>query len=80
MKGRRLHDIQHDYFNNIDSAMKAYLLGFFIADGYIEKNSGRICFNNSIDDISIIKEIQKQISPNSKLLYSKIIWVPKIEE
>lgn len=58
------------YFKVIDTEYKAYILGFFIADGYIEKNSGRICFNNSIDDISVIKEIQNQICPNSKLIYS----------
>ena len=59
-----------DYFNDIDTEKKAYILGFFIADGYIEKNSGRICFNNSIDDISVFREIQEEICPNSKLHYS----------
>lgn len=68
-KGIRLKS-DNSYFENINTEYKAYILGFFIADGYIEKNSGRICFNNSIDDISIIKEIQSQICPDSKLLYS----------
>jgi hypothetical protein len=58
------------YFENIDTEYKAYILGFFIADGYIEKTSNRICFNNSIDDISIIEKIMKEISPDSKLYYS----------
>ena len=68
-KGIRLKS-DSSYFKIIDTEHKAYILGFFIADGYIEKKSGRICFNNSIDDISVIKEIQNQICPNSKLIYS----------
>lgn len=68
-KGIRLKS-DGSYFNEINTEYKAYILGFFIADGYIEKTSGRICFNNSIDDISIIKEIQNQICPTSKLYYS----------
>ena len=46
------------YFDEIDSAEKAYILGFLIADGCIRlekrKNgniSKRICFSNSILDV-----------------------------
>lgn len=68
-KGVRLKS-DGTYFKEIDTENKAYILGFFIADGYLEKNSKRICFNNSIKDISIINLIQKEICPFSKIIYS----------
>lgn len=70
MRGRRLHDIKHNYFDNIDSAMKAYLLGFFMADGSIEVNqTGRYCirFIQKESDIAILKLLQTEISPSSKM-------------
>ena len=70
MRGRRLHDIKHDYFDTIDSAMKAYLLGFFMADGSIEVNqTGRFCvrFIQKESDANIIKLLQSEISPSSKI-------------
>lgn len=67
-KGTRYnHNIK--YFDNIDTEEKAYLLGFFIADGYIENNR-RVCFNNSIDDLEAIELARKEISPESKIIYS----------
>jgi DNA-binding transcriptional regulator WhiA len=37
--GRRKTNPQHDFFHNIDSEIKAYLLGFFASDGHIEKRN-----------------------------------------
>jgi hypothetical protein len=34
---KRLNDIAHDYFDNIDSEHKAYILGFIYADGCLVK-------------------------------------------
>jgi hypothetical protein len=34
----RKYTINHDFFANIDTAEKAYVLGFISADGYIHKN------------------------------------------
>lgn len=68
-KGIRLK-ANSTYFEEIDTEYKAYILGFFLADGYIEKTSNRICFNNSIDDISIIERIKNEICPDSKVIYS----------
>ena len=38
-----VNTVKHDYFDNIDSDIKAYLLGFFVADGNlsIDKNIGK---------------------------------------
>lgn len=67
--------VNDKYFNNIDSENKAYILGFFLADGTIssekrKKNSpysNRIGFNNSIDDLEIIEKIRDEISPDSNI-------------
>ena len=64
----------HDYFDNIDTESKAYLLGFFLADGCIagsKHRSGKFCnrlmINNSIDDLSAIELFHSEICPNSPL-------------
>lgn len=58
-----------NYFDIIDDENKAYLLGFFIADGYVTSDK-RICFNNSIDDLEIVEKANLFISPESKLYFS----------
>lgn len=60
--------VNHEYFDVIDNETKAYLLGFFLADGFLVKNEIRI--NNSIDDLEIIELFRKEITPESKLIYS----------
>ena len=60
-----------DYFNEINTSKKAYILGFIIADGSINRTirgnciTNRLTFCNSIDDSSIIEEIKNEISPES---------------
>lgn len=62
-----------DYFDSITTANKAYILGFIIADGCINKTirgnciTNRLTFNNSIDDFSVIDKIKDEISPESKV-------------
>lgn len=63
--------VNSEYFDTIDTEEKAYLLGFFIADGSIrvEKDKRtntyykRLCLSNSIDDLEIIKRFHKAICP-----------------
>ena len=55
-----------NFFDDIDSEIKAYLLGFLYADGYISKD-GRIGILLNIKDEYIIKIIQKYIAPESKI-------------
>ena len=70
--------VNDTYFDEIDTEEKAYLLGFFIADGCIRVefdrrlnniHGFRLCFTNSIDDEDIIKLIHERICPNNKLQY-----------
>ena len=71
------YNINDTYFDEIDSAEKAYILGFLVADGCIRlekrKNSNisrRICFSNSILDEDVIKYIHKCICPQTSLCYT----------
>ena len=59
--------VNEDFFDCIDSEIKAYLLGFFFADGCIEKDTKRFGLCNSIDDIEIIKLFQKYICPEAEI-------------
>ncbi len=69
--------INHSYFDSIDTPIKAYLLGNFIADGCIEirKNSSnginptkRLLLGVQKRDISILDLVKSEISPNSNLI------------
>lgn len=65
-----------NYFDVIDSNNKAYLLGFFLADGSLTEehknnpnrnSSFRLGLLNSIDDIIVIEEFRNNICPNKKI-------------
>lgn len=68
----------NNFFNTIDSELKAYILGYVLADGCViiepKKRNGviysyskRLCFCSSIDDREVLELIQKSIAPTSKL-------------
>lgn len=68
------------FFDNIDSEIKSYLLGFLIADGCIlqepKKKKGiiysynsRISFCNAIDDLEIIKLYNTHICPYNNIKF-----------
>ena len=70
--------VNETFFDKIDSEEKAYLLGFFIADGCMQKEekkrygeiysySYRFSINNSIDDLDTIELFQKFICPNKSI-------------
>ena len=69
--------VNDTFFDEIDSEEKAYVLGFFVADGCIrlerDKNGeithSRLCFSNSIDDEEIINRIHDLICPENKIQY-----------
>ena len=55
-----------DFFDIIDSEIKAYLLGFLYADGCITSD-GRISILINRKDIEILHLIQKFVCPNHKI-------------
>lgn len=52
-------------FDVINSAEAAYILGFYIADGFISGN--RLSFFLSEKDLCLLTQIKNYISPNSKI-------------
>ena len=70
---RRLR-INDTFFDDINNELKAYLLGFLVADGCLKlekrrtKRTKRIAFNNTIDDKEAIEALHTNICPDSSLL------------
>lgn len=73
-----IYKTDDEFFDVIDSEIKAYLLGFFIADGCMQKEpkrrngeiyscSYRMSVNNSIDDLDVVELFQKFICPSKKI-------------
>lgn len=71
----RKHNVVDDFFDVIDSEIKAYLLGFFVADGYF--NLGARCtksyrFQVALQntDEEIIQLYRQFICPDAKIGYT----------
>ena len=66
-----------NYFRTIDSEVKAYILGYLVADGSIEESTRkdrpsklvRLRFGCVTEDDEILKLIQREIAPDNKLRY-----------
>lgn len=66
-----------NYFKVIDSEVKAYILGYIVADGSIEESKRkdrpsklvRLRFGCITEDDEILRLIQKEIAPNNKLRF-----------
>ena len=65
----RKYNINHNYFEEIDTEDKAYWLGFIYADGYITKNNNQKCFGISISekDVEILYKLNKCINSNYEI-------------
>lgn len=68
----------NNFFEKIDTEIKAYLLGYTLADGSViiepkKRNnkiysySKRLCFTVSVDDREVINLLKDNISPDSKI-------------
>lgn len=75
---RKKYTVNHDYFEQIDSEEKAYILGFIYADGYVA-DKGALEIGLHPKDISILEFIKKQLGAtapikphHSKNSYSKV--------
>lgn len=76
----KINKYNEDFFKNIDSELKAYILGYIVADGCItienrksRPNSPirRVQFQPSVDDYQVIKLIRDVIAPNNKITLVK---------
>lgn len=76
----KINKYNEDFFKVIDSELKAYILGYIVADGCItienrksRPNSPikRVQFQPSIDDYQVIKLIRDVVAPNNKITLVK---------
>lgn len=61
----------HTIFDNIDSELKAYLLGFYLADGCLTKKSSTITISVSEKDKELIELFRAAICMYNKITISK---------
>jgi len=68
---RRQININVDYFENIDSHEKAYILGYMIADGNIGKNLNAIKFTCKKEDMEILEKLKEELGSEHKISIQK---------
>ena len=56
MGRKRIYEVNEDFFKEWNRDM-AYVLGFFTADGHLEKNS--ICFEIKDDDLNVLRYVKR---------------------
>lgn len=75
--------LNHTIFDKIDSFEKAYLLGYFIADGciYLSKSGNmfnkRLSFSATEKDIELLNFVKNQLNTDNKIHISKIKYKVK---
>lgn len=66
--------VKHDFFDEINTEEKAYVLGLYISDGSIHKGNIRqgykLNFSLSSIDVDILIKIKNILSPRSNITYS----------
>lgn len=76
---KKEHPYNNNYFKKIDSEVKAYILGYIVADGSIIQESrkdrpstiDRVQFQCAIQDLEILELIKKEICPKNKITIIK---------
>ena len=65
IKIKNTYELDDNYFENIDSEDKAYILGFIYADGHNNKLGTRITIGLSAKDIDILEKIRIRLFRNN---------------
>lgn len=69
-KHNQKYNVNHTYFDNIDTEEKAYWLGFIMADGcvYKQENTYRFQVNLSTIDINHLEKLNKAVDSTYKVI------------
>jgi hypothetical protein len=60
--------VRHDYFSQVDSPMKAYMLGLMITDGYVSSGkSNNVNFKVSHKDRQLAELVRDELSPETRI-------------
>lgn len=65
----RKYSINKNYFDEINTPNKAYILGFLYADGYVSKGKYRIQLSLQEGDIEILEKIKEELDSSAPLEY-----------
>jgi hypothetical protein len=66
-KSDRGVNVNHNYFETINTSNKAYILGFFAADACIYKNNGKCRVIFHIKDKNLLKKFKDELSSEQKI-------------
>ena len=67
--GRRKYKLNEHYFDEIDTPNKAYMLGFFYADGSNCKNKSTVVMSLQEEDKEILEKIRLEVGSEKPLEY-----------
>lgn len=72
-KNRINRHIKSDYFSKIDSAEKAYWIGFLFTDGAVDhyRKTGRVRLQLQENDLQILQKFREDLGIESKIIYDR---------
>ena len=59
--------VRHDYFSQIDTPVKAYVLGVMASDGTVASGSNGISVKVKPADVDLVKFVRDEVSPRSRI-------------
>ena len=65
------NNIKHYFFDEIKTEEQAYVIGFYLADGYLDEKNHRVVFNVNEKDMELIEKIRDIISPQIPISHVK---------
>ena len=65
----KIYSLDENYFKNIDSDNKAYILGFFYADGCVGSNNNKVQISLQEDDVEILEKMRSEFQCDKPLRY-----------
>lgn len=80
---RKRNRVQEDWFENIDTQLKAYYLGLLMSDGYVNhrelgNKSARICLKLHESDKYLVQEFVNQVQPGASLYKDKASYACQV--
>jgi len=70
-ESHKQYSVNDNYFNNIDTDDKSYLLGLMYADGCIHSKKPRFMISLQIDDIELLEKFKEKIDFDGELYTTK---------
>lgn len=64
----RIYSIDETFFENIDTEIKAYVLGFAYSDGYISEKHNEVVWTIQERDIDILEKIKKALNYDKEII------------